>query len=62
MNAPEMIVDMREDNPGAPTDTYKECMATIQTIVNEHTVEDNRRHGTAHFATFMSIRSVKMFM
>ena len=62
LDDPDLVLDLRKLNKGRPADTFNIFFDKMTKLVNESTAEDDRRHGIAHMATFLSIRSFKYYL
>jgi hypothetical protein len=53
-----LIADLRHLNPGRPNDRFDVFFTNLETVVNDVTAEDERRHNVAHLARWMSVKDL----
>lgn len=52
---PELLLDLRHLNKGRPKDTFKEFFTKLCDMIDEWAAADERHHGIAHMAQFLSV-------
>ena len=51
-----LVPDMRTLNPGRPSGSFDDFFDEMGAVINEVTAADNRRHGKAHVAPWVSLQ------
>lgn len=54
----DLVLDLRHYNKGRPGDTFDKFFELLKVKVDEMTAADERRHGIAHFAKYISVRDL----
>lgn len=55
---PDLVIDLRHLNKGRPQDTFAIFFEELDKEIEHITAADERRHGVAHLAEFISVRDL----
>jgi hypothetical protein len=55
---PDLVIDLRHDNSGAPGNSFQPFFDALKAKVEDLTAADERRHGIEHMAKYVSVRDL----